>query len=114
MEVITFLHEQSINRLLKVADLKERWDNDDNLDVWYNQAQDLMGRQQSLDLDTAMRIILKRNKEVLHKQLREALNDAEEWDESSPEDEDQHEVHESMSDLHRPVYLPLQAYQKRA
>ena len=83
-EAVSYLREQFIDRLLSVADMKARWDNDEYFEKWYDQAQELLDKDPNLDLDSTMRTILKKHKEVLHKQLSDAMMD---YQESSTESE---------------------------
>jgi hypothetical protein len=82
-EAVSYLREQYISRLLTVADMKARWDNDEYFDEWYENAQDLLSKDPNLDLDTAFRGILKNQKQVLHKQLRNAMDIVNECDDES-------------------------------
>ena len=82
-EAVSYLREQFIDRLLSVADMIARWDNDEYFEKWCDQAQELMDKDPNLELDSAMRIILKRHKEVLHKQLSDAMMDYQESSEES-------------------------------
>ena len=82
-EAVSYLREQFIDRLLSVADMKARWDNDEYFEKWYDQAQELLDKDPNLDLDSAMRTILKKHKEVLHKQLSDAMMDYQESSEES-------------------------------
>ena len=51
----------------------------------------MTAKDPNLDLETAMRIILKKHKEVLHKQLRDAMAKVEESSESSESDSSESE-----------------------
>ena len=72
-ETLSYLREQFVSRLLSVSDMKARLNNDEYFDIWYENAQDLRSKDSNLDLDTARRIILRKHKAVLHKQLRDAI-----------------------------------------
>lgn len=88
-EAVSYLREKFVDRLLSVADMKARWDNDEYFEKWYDQALELLDKDPKLDLDSAMRTILKKHKEVLHKQLRDAMmNVQESSEESSAESEE--------------------------
>jgi hypothetical protein len=88
-DAVSYLREQFVNRLLSVADMKARWDNDEYFERWYDHAQDLMYKDPNLDLDTAMRITLKKHKEVLHKQLRVAMENNQSSSEETASESDE-------------------------
>ena len=80
---MSYLREKFVACLLSVVEMKAHWDTDESFEKWYAQAHDLVAEDPSLHLDTAMRIVLKKHKEMLHKQLQDAIENVGESSESS-------------------------------
>lgn len=87
-EALSYLREEFVSRLLSAADMRARWDNDEYFDNWYERAQNLKAKDPNLDLNTAMRIVLKRHKAVLNKHLRDAIENVKESGLESETDDD--------------------------